>query len=281
MKQKLLVTLLCAGLSPFALAAGPAPATPAPAAPAAAAVAPAAIKPLATINGVAIPPIYGAFIKQSRSARGVAPENLTDESIRDSVINMELLAQEARRKGLDKGPSLQAAIEFQTKEIMGQAALEDFARSNPVSEELVRAEYEKAKAKAGTTEYRPRHILVPSEKEARALIAKLNTGKKAKFEDLAKASSKDSSAGNGGDLGWILPANLVPEFATAMAKLKKGEVTQEPVQTPFGWHVIKLEDTRKLDFPEFDKLKGRIAGQMQQLQLRKHVQELRATARVE
>jgi peptidyl-prolyl cis-trans isomerase C len=281
MKQKLLVTLLCAGLSPFALAAGPAPATPAPAAPAAAAVAPAAIKPLATINGVAIPPIYGAFIKQSRSARGVAPENLTDESIRDSVINMELLAQEARRKGLDKGPSLQAAIEFQTKEIMGQAALEDFARSNPVSEELVRAEYEKAKAKAGTTEYRPRHILVPSEKEARALIAKLNTGKKAKFEDLAKASSKDSSAGNGGDLGWILPANLVPEFATAMAKLKKGEVTQEPVQTPFGWHVIKLEDSRKLDFPEFDKLKGRIAGQLQQLQLRKYVQELRATARVE
>lgn len=269
MKQKLLVSLIAAGLSSFVMAADPAPA------------APAVNKPLAVVNGVAVPPIYGTFVKQSRTARGAAPENLTDESIRDSVINMELLAQEARRKGLDKGPSLQAAIEFQTKELLGQAAIEDFARSNPIGEDAIKAEYEKAKAKAGTTEYHPRHILVPTEKEARALIAKLGTGKKAKFEDLAKASSKDSSAGNGGDLGWVLPANLVPEFAAAMTSLKKGEFTKDPVQTPFGWHVIKMEDTRKLDFPEYAKLKGRIGGQMQQLQLRKYVQELRATARVE
>lgn len=278
MKQKLLLTLFCAGLPSFALAADPAPGNrPATATPAAA----VANKPLATVNGVALPAVFGAFVKQSRAARGAAPESLSDESIRDSVINMELLAQEARNKGLDKGPSLQAAIEFQTKELMGQAAIEDFARKNPISEEAVKAEYEKAKAKAGATEYHPRHILVASEKEARDLIARLTTGKKAKFEELAKAASKDSSAGNGGDLGWVLPANLVPEFASAMTRMKKGELAKDPVQTPFGWHVIKLEDTRKLDFPEFDKLKGRIAGQMQQLQLRKHVQELRATARVE
>lgn len=280
MKPILLLTALTPlffGLSSPALAADPAP-TAAPAA--APATAPAG-KPLAVVNGISIPVIYGAFIKQSRTARGAAPENLTEESIRDSLVNMELLAQEARRKGLDKGPSVLAAIEFQTKELLGQAAIEDFARSNPISEDLVRSEYDKAKAKAGTTEYRPRHILVPTEKEARALITKLTTGKKAKFEDLAKSASKDSSANNGGDLGWILPANLVPEFAAAMTKLKKGEITKEPVQTPFGWHVIKMEDSRKLDFPEFDKLKGRIAGQLQQLQLRKFVQELRATARVE
>jgi peptidyl-prolyl cis-trans isomerase C len=256
-------------------------ADPAPAQPAAPSATPAATKPLAVVNGMALPAVYGAFIRQSRAARGAAPESMTDESIRDSLISMELLAQEALRRGLDKGPTLNAAIEFQKKELLAQATIEDFARARPITEETLKAEYEKAKAKAGENEYRPRHILVAGEKEAQALIAKLTTGKKAKFEDLAKTSSKDSSAGNGGDLGWVLPANLVPEFANVMVKLKKGEITKEPVKTQFGWHVIKLDDSRKLDFPEFDKLKGRIAGQMQQAQVRKFVQELRATAKVE
>lgn len=256
-------------------------ADPAPAQPVAPSATPDATKPLAVVNGMALPAVYGAFIRQSRAARGAAPESMTDESIRDSLISMELLAQEALRRGLDKGPTLNAAIEFQKKELLAQATIEDFARARPITEETLKAEYEKAKAKAGENEYRPRHILVAGEKEAQALIAKLTTGKKAKFEDLAKTSSKDSSAGNGGDLGWVLPANLVPEFANVMVKLKKGEITKEPVKTQFGWHVIKLDDSRKLDFPEFDKLKGRIAGQMQQAQVRKFVQELRATAKVE
>lgn len=278
MKQKLLMSLICAGLSLNALAADPAPAAAPAATPASA---PDSNKPLAVVNGTALPPIYGNFIRQSRSARGASPEAMSDESVRDALINVELLAQEALRKGLDKGPTLNAAIEFQKKELLGQATIEDFARSHPISPELVKSEYDKAKAKAGESEFRPRHILVASEKEAREIIAKLTTGKKAKFEDLAKKSSKDSSAGNGGDLGWTLPANLVPEFANAMVKLKKGEISKDPVQTQFGWHVIQLEDSRKLDFPEFDKIKGRIAGQLQQQQVRKFVQELRATAKVE
>jgi len=206
---------------------------------------------------------------------------LTDEAVRDAVITAELLAQEAVRKGLDKGPTLIAAMEFQKKEILSQALIEDFVRSHPINEELIKAEYDSAKIKAGDTEYRASHILVNSEKEAKDVIAKLTAGKKAKFEDLAKKESKDSSAGNGGDLGWTLPANLVPEFANAMVKLKKGEVSKTPVQTKFGWHVIRLEETRKLDFPTYDKLKNRIASQMQQQQLRKYVQELRAGAKID
>ena len=278
MNKTLLATLLAGTFALNVQAAGPA------AAPATAAATPAADanKPLAVVNGVALPPIYGAIVRQSRAARGAAPENLTDESIRESLVSMQLLAQEAQRRSLDKTPSVAAAIEFQKLELLGQAAIEDYARRNPIGEDLLKAEYDKAKAKAGDSEYRPRHILVPTEKEARALIAKLTTGaKKAKFEDLAKSASKDSSAGNGGDLGWILPANLVPEFAGAMTSLKKGEITKDPVQTPFGWHVIRLDDSRKLDFPAYDRLKGRIAAQLQQLQVRKFVQELRATAKVE
>jgi peptidyl-prolyl cis-trans isomerase C len=239
-------------------------------------------KPLAVVNGVALPQIFANFVRQGRMGRNSPPEALTEESIREAVVTAELMSQEAIRKGLANGPTLQAALEFQKKELLSKALIEEFVRNNPIQEEAVRAEYDKAKAKAGTTEYRPRHILLNSEKEANAVIAKLTTGKKkAKFEDLAKTESKDSSAGNGGDLGWVLPANLVPEFAEAMTKLKAGEISKKPVQTKFGWHVIRMEEIRSLDFPEYDKLKERIASQMQQLQLRKYVVELRAGARVE
>jgi peptidyl-prolyl cis-trans isomerase C len=238
-------------------------------------------KPLATVNGVELPQIFAAFVKKGRMNRGGAPETLTDEAIIEAVIVAELLSQEAQRKGLDKGPTLLAAMEFQKKELLSQALIEDFVRDNPISEEAVKTEYDRAKLKAGDTEYRTRHILVNTEKDAKAIISKLTTGKRAKFEDLAKKESKDTSSDNGGDLGWTLPANLVPEFAEAMVKLKKGQITRTPVQTKFGWHIIRLEETRKLDFPEYDKLKNRIASQMQQLQLRRYVQELRAGARIE
>jgi len=239
-------------------------------------------KPLAVVNGVALPQIFANFVRQGRMNRNSPPEALTEESIREAVVTAELMAQEAVRQGLDKNATLQAALEFQKKELLSKALIEEFVRKNTIQEEAVKAEYDKAKAKAGSTEYRPRHILLNSEKEANAVITRLTTGKKkAKFADLAKTESKDSSAGNGGDLGWVLPANLVPEFAEAMTKMKAGEISKKPVQTKFGWHVIRMEEIRSLDFPEYDKLKDRIANQMQQLQLRKYVVELRAGAKVE
>lgn len=238
-------------------------------------------KPVVSVNGVAIPQIFANFVKQGRINRGGAPETLTDEAIIDALVANELMSQEAIRKGLDTGPTLLAAMEFQRKELLSKALIEDFVRNHPLSEEAIKAEYDNAKAKAGNTEYRVRHILVNTEKDAKSVISKLTTGKRAKFEDLAKKESKDTSAGNGGDLGWVLPANLVPEFANAMVKLKKGEISRTPVQTKFGWHVIRMEESRKLDFPDYDKLKNRIASQMQQMQLRRYVQELRAGAKIE
>jgi peptidyl-prolyl cis-trans isomerase C len=259
----------------MAVSISPSFAADAPASPAASA------KPLAVVNGVQLPPIYAHFVRQSRINRNGPPESLADEALRDAVITAELLSQEAVRKGLDSGPTLKAAIEFQKKDLLSQALIEDYLRAHPISDEVLKAEYDKAKEKAGSMEYRVSHILVSSEKEAREIITKLRNNKKLKFDDLAKKQSKDSSAGNGGDLGWMLPGNLVPEFAEAMVKLKPKETVKAPVQTKFGWHVIQLQETRKLDFPEFDKLKNRIAAQMQQHQLRRYVQELRASARVE
>lgn len=236
--------------------------------------------PIAVVNGVAIPAIYADFVRQGRQARNVPPEMLTPESLKDALVASELMVQEAMKKGLDKEPSVAAALEFQRREILGKAALEDFARKNPVSEELIKAEYEKAKAKAGEKEYRARHILVPTETEAKSILAQLKKPK-VKFEDLAKKHSKDSSAKNGGDLDWTLPANLVPEFAQAMTALKKGETSSAPLQTQFGWHIIRLDDVRDLAFPPYEQVKGRIAGQLQQQAVRRHVQALRAEAKVE
>lgn len=237
---------------------------------------------LAVVNGVAVPAIFAEFSRQARANRGAEAQNLTPEAIRDAVIAAELLSQEAVRRGLDKNPRVVAAIDFQRKEMLSQALLEDFLRANPLSEEIVKAEYEQAKARAGTMEYRPRHILVNTEREARNIIASLTTAKRrANFEDVARKQSKDTSASNGGDLGWVLPANMVPEFAAAMTRLKKGEVSRVPVQTQFGWHVIRMDDTRKLDFPPYEELRNRIAGQIQQVKLRRFIAELRATAKIE
>ena len=236
--------------------------------------------PIAIVNGVAIPPIYAKFVHQNRLSRKLPPEMLTPESVRDSLVASELLVQEALKKGLDKEPSIAAALEFQRHELLGKAALEDYARNRPISEETLQAEYDKAKTKAGDKEYRANHILVATEKEARDLLDKLKN-RKTKFEDLAKKYSKDSSAGNGGDLGWNVPANVVPDFAQAMMALKKGQTSTDPVQTQFGWHIIRLADVRDLDFPPFEKVKGRIAGQMQQQAIRRYVQALRAEAKVE
>lgn len=269
-KQTVLASLsvALAGFSCLAAAADPAPAQ-AP-----------ADKPVAIVNGVAIPQLHANILRRDRAARGQPTETLSDDAVREALIASELLAQQALKKPIE--PSVQALLEFQRRDVLGRAALEDFARQHPIPEATLKDEYEKAKAKAGTTEYRARHILVDSEKTANELIAQLKGNKKkVKFEDLAKKHSKDSSAGNGGDLGWVLPANLVPEFAKVMVGLKKGQLTDKPVQTQFGWHVIRLEETRALDFPDYERLKPRVQQQLQQAQVRQWLRELIATAKVE
>lgn len=237
-------------------------------------------KPIAVVNGVAVPAIYAEFLRNTRAARGQPSESLTDANIRDALVVAELLAQEAQRAGLEKNPRISALIEFQRKELLGRAILEDHLRKNPISEETVRAEYDKAKDRAGNNEYRVSHILVASEKEARDIIARIKT-RKAKFEDLAKRHSQDPSAGNGGDLGWVAPAGLVSEFAEAMTKLKKGQLAENPVQTRFGWHVIRLDDIRTLQFPSYEEARERIVQQLQQIAARNYVRELSSKAKVE
>jgi peptidyl-prolyl cis-trans isomerase C len=237
----------------------------------------AANEPFVTINGVTKSKIYADVVRGDLARSGREP---TDDNVRTILIDNEILADEAIRQGLDKPAEVQALLDLQRKDTLGKLLVDNFAKTHPVSEKRVQAEYDKLKAKVGDTEYHARHILVPTESEANDLTKQLKA-KPAKFEELAKKYSKDSgSATNGGDLGWMAPSNLVPPFTEAMMKLKKGEITAKPVQTQFGWHVIQLIDTRKLQFPPFDQVKERIVNKLMQDDFRAYEAELRAKANI-
>ena len=144
----------------------------------------------------------------------------------------------------------------------------------------IKAEYDKFAASNGGKEFKARHILVEKEADAKAIIAQLKKG--GKFEEIAKKSSKDPGSGaNGGDLDWAAAGSYVPEFSEALAKLAKGKMTETPVKTQFGYHIIRLDDTREAALPKFDEVKPQIAQQLQQQKLAKYQEDLRAKAKVE
>jgi peptidyl-prolyl cis-trans isomerase C len=149
-----------------------------------------------------------------------------------------------------------------------------------VSDADAKKEYDRIKAANTGTEYRARHILVEKEEEAKALLAQLKGG--AKFEDLAKKHSKDPGSGeNGGDLDFAKADAYVPEFGQAMAALKKGETTAVPVKTQFGFHIIRLEDTREAQFPAFDDVKAQLKQRMEQARLQAFQEQLRKGAKTD
>ena len=271
MRLALLPALILMALSPLAQAQTPAPAAATPAAD--------ANKPLAVVNGKEIPALYGDLVKREM-AQGQPDSPQLNERVRESLINLELLSRAALDKGLDKDPNLAAALDIRRKDQLAKAYLEDYIKAHPVSDAEIQATYDKAKADAVEPEYRARHILVQTEAEAKKIIADL--GKKAKFEDLAKKHSKDpGSAKNGGALDWSDRRAFVPEFSEALAGLKKGETTKTPVKTQYGYHVIRLDDTRKPQMPPLDTVRGEIVKQLQQQRIRDAIAATRAGAKVE
>jgi peptidyl-prolyl cis-trans isomerase C len=242
--------------------------------------APAAGKPLAIVNGVAISQAQFDVLKQERAAQGQPLNDQTTAAMRESMINAEILAQQGLKAGLDKDSTFQARMDLAKTQMLAQAYIANYVKTTPITEAAMKAEYDKIKTMMGTKEYEVRHILVENEADAKAIIAQLDA-KKAKFEDLAKKQSKDSSAANGGKLGWVAPGNLVKEFADAMVSLKKGEYTKTPVHSKFGWHVIEVDNVRDLKLPPFDQIKDQLRGDMEQQAVKKLVTDLRASAKVE
>ncbi len=241
---------------------------------------PALAQNIAIVNGKPVPKARADALaaQVAKSGRPVTPE-LTAQ-IKDEVIAREIFMQEASKRGLDGSDDYKNQLELARQTILIRALFSDFQDKNPVTDADAKAEYDKYVAANAGKEYRARHILVAKEEEAKAIIANLKKG--AKFEDLAKKQSKDPGSGaNGGDLDWANAKSYVPEFSEAMVKLAKGQVTQTPVKSQFGFHVIRLDDVREAQMPKFEEVKAQIQQQMQQERLSKFQDELRGKAKVE
>ena len=233
---------------------------------------------VAVVNGKAVPKArVDALLKQVNAQAAAQGQQLPpdlDQRARDKVVLDEIFTQEAEKRGLAGTAEYKAQMEQARASVLIQALFSDYAKKNPGSDAEIQAEYDKFKGQASGTEYRARHILVEKEEDAKALIAQIKGG--AKFEDVAKKNSKDpGSAENGGDLDFAKPDAYVPEFSTAMTKLKKGEMTQEPVKSQFGYHIIKLEDTREAQFPPLDAVTPQIKQRLEQQKLAKFRDDVR------
>jgi peptidyl-prolyl cis-trans isomerase C len=235
---------------------------------------------VAIVNGKAVPTarVDALALQLTRSGRPVTPE--MQLQIREEVIAREVFMQEAEKLGLSATEDFRTQMELARQAILIRELFADFQKKNPVTDADLKAEYDKFVAANGGKEYKARHILVEKEDEAKAIIASLKKG--GKFEEIAKKSSKDPGSGaNGGNLDWANPSSYVAEFAEAMVKLNKGQTTDQPVKTQFGYHVIRVDDIRTAQLPPFAELKPQISQQMQQQKLGAFQQNLRDKAKVE
>jgi len=235
----------------------------------------------ATVNGIPISQRTVDIIAKQGAGTGQPDTPESRRAIIDQLALQMVVAEEAIKKGLDKNPEVADQIDTMKQNVLAGAYVQDYIKNNPVSDEAVKAEYERIKATITGNEYKARHILVEKESEARDIIARLKREPGA-FAKLAMEKSKDQgSRAKGGDLGWFDLSRMVPEFGDAVGKLGKGKFTQEPVKTQFGYHVILLEDSKPIEAPPLEEVKPQIAQQLQQQNLRKQLDVFKAGAKVE
>ncbi len=234
---------------------------------------------IAIVNGKAVPSTRVEALKQqvARSGRPITPD--VEAQIKEEVIAREIFMQEAQKRGLDATDEYKAQIELARQTILIRELFAEFQKTSAVTDADVQAEYDKFVAANGGKEYRARHILVETKEQAETILASLKKG--GKFEDIAKKQSKDPGSGaNGGDLDWAAAGNYVKEFSDAMVALNKGQVSG-PVQSQFGFHIIRLDDVREAQLPTLEDVKPQIVQQMTQQRMATFQQELRAKAKVE
>ena len=242
--------------------------------------APAASPAVATVDGTPISrDFYEFYIKgiTGKTSSDLTPQQRT--LALDNLIRAQLIANQAVKEGLDKQPDTAHLIKMERLNVLEQAMSQKVLGDQQPTDDELKAEYDAEVAKLPKTEYHARHILVATEPFADKIIQRLKAGEK--FSDLAKAESMDSSKTNGGDLGWFTLDHMVKPFADAVASLKVGEYTQQPVQTQYGWHVIQLLGTRPLTPPPFDQVKQRLVQIVQAKKFQAYTDELMSKAKVE
>lgn len=235
---------------------------------------------VAIVNGKAVPTSRVDALAQQIAASGRPVDDAVRAQIKEEVILREIFMQEAEKRGIAATDEYKNQMELARQTIMIRAMFADQQAKNPVTEADMKAEYDKFKAANSGKEYRARHILVEKEDQAKAIVKSIKGG--AKFEDIAKKQSKDPGSGaNGGDLDWAAAGSYVTEFSEAMVKLDKGQMTEVPVKSQFGWHIIRVDDIREAQLPPFEEVKPQLEQQMTQQRMAEFQQSLRAKAKVE
>jgi peptidyl-prolyl cis-trans isomerase C len=215
----------------------------------------------------------------AQRSHGQSPE-FPKEKLVDELIQREILVQDAIKQKLDQSPEVIAQLEAAKKAILTQASLQNYLKTNPITDAELKKEYDSKVGGANGTEYKASHILVKTEDEAKKLIAELDKG--GKFAKLANKHSLDAKESqNGGDLGWFSPSQMVAPFSEAAAKLEKGKYSKVPVKTQFGYHIIMLEDSRKQAAPPFEAVKEQLKPMLQRQKIQTMVENLRKSAKVE
>jgi len=236
---------------------------------------------IAIVNGKAVPKsrLNALAAQLERTGRSVTPD--VEQQLREEVIVREIFMQEAQSKGMDASEEFKTQMELARQSLLIRELFADFQKNNPVTDADIKAEYDKFATMSGSgKEYKARHILVEKEEQAKAIIASLKKG--GKFDEIAKKQSKDPGSGaKGGDLDWANPASFVKEFSEAMVTLKKGQTTDAPVKTQFGFHIIRLDDVRDSQLPKLDEVKPQILQQLQTNKLAEFQQSLRDKAKIE
>lgn len=240
----------------------------------------AAAQNVAIVNGKAVPSTRVDALAKQLAASGRPVDDAVRAQLKEEVILREIFMQEAQKRGVAASEDYKTQMELARQTILIRTLFTDWQKKNPVTDAEIQAEYDKFAAANAGKEYRARHILVEAEDEAKALIASIKGG--AKFEDLAKQKSKDPGSGaNGGDLDWANAASYVAEFSEAMVKLDKGQMTETPVKSQFGWHIIRVDDVRQAKLPSLEEVKPQIAQQMQQQKMAEYQKSLREKAKVQ
>lgn len=240
---------------------------------------PAFAQNLAVVNGKPIPQARGEALAQQVISSGQQKDSPELRNmIKNELIAQEVMLQEATKRGFDKNPAVKEQLDMARQQIVVQALAQDHVAKNPVSDADVKAEYDRYKSQAGDKEYRIRHILLATEAEAKDVIAKLKGG--ARFEELAKKSKDSGTANTGGDLDWAMPSSFPKTFSDGFVGLAKGGVSPTPVQTPNGFHVLKLEDTRAAKLPTLEEVKPRIVDSLRQKKLQAYQEQLIKSAAI-
>jgi peptidyl-prolyl cis-trans isomerase C len=244
------------------------------------AAAPAFAQNIAVVNGTPIPKARADALVDQLVHQGQQDTPQLQMAVREELVNREILMQEALRRGLPNRPDIKAQIAVAQQTVVLRALIEDFVKNNTPNDAEITARYNALIKDAGGKEYHLHHILVDNEQQAKDLIAKIKAG--ASFEDLAKQYSKDPGSGkNGGDLDWSDPKAYVPEFADAATHLQKGQMTDTPVHTQFGWHIIRVDDVRNITPPPLEQVRPQIVQQIQQEKLQAFEEGLRKNAKIQ